>query len=126
EVTEVAEGLAGGVAKALNGRAALPDDLPFVTGPIGLLGSKPSADMMAGCDTLLMIGTNFPFADWLPEEGQARGVQIDIDGRLIGLRYPMEVALVGDARRTLRALIPMLERKQDRSWREDIEKGVER
>jgi pyruvate dehydrogenase (quinone) len=81
---------------------------------------------MAGCDTLLMVGSNFPFADWLPEEGQARGVQIDIDGRLIGMRYPMEVALVGDARQTLQALIPMLERKADRSWREEIEKGVER
>ena len=126
ELVEAAATLGAGVAKALNGIAVLPDDLPFVTGSIGLLGTKPSADMMAGCDTLLMIGSNFPFADWLPEEGQARGVQIDIDGRLVGLRYPMEVALVGDARRTLRALIPMLERKQDRSWREDIEKGVER
>ena len=82
--------------------------------------------MMAACDTLLMIGSNFPFADWLPEEGQARGVQIDIDGRIVGLRYPMEVALVGDARQTLQALLPMLERKEDRSWREGIEKDVER
>jgi pyruvate dehydrogenase (quinone) len=126
ELVEAAAMLGAGVAKALNGIAVLPDDLPFVTGSIGLLGTKPSADMMAGCDTLLMIGSNFPFADWLPEEGQARGVQIDIDGRLVGLRYPMEVALVGDARQTLEALIPMLERKRDRSWREDIENGVER
>ena len=126
EVTEAAEVLGAGVAKALNGRAALPDDLPFVTGPIGLLGSKPSSDMMAGCDTLLMVGSNFPFADWLPEEGQARGVQIDIDGRLIGMRYPMEVSLVGDAAGTLRALLPLLERKADRSWREGIESDVER
>ncbi len=126
ELVEAAAMLGGGVAKALNGIAVLPDDLPFVTGSIGLLGTKPSADMMAGCDTLLMIGSNFPFADWLPEEGQARGVQIDVDGRLVGLRYPMEVALVGDARQTLRALIPMLERKPDRSWREEIEKGVQR
>src|SRR5437764_5805696 len=93
EVIQTADVLGAGVAKALNGRAALPDDLPFVTGPIGLLGNKPSSDMMAKCDTLLMIGTNFPFADWLPEEGQARGVQIDIDPRLGGMRYPGEVGL---------------------------------
>jgi pyruvate dehydrogenase (quinone) len=126
EVIEVADRLGAGVAKALNGRAALPDDLPFVTGPIGLLGSKPSSDMMGDCDTLLMIGTNFPFADWLPDEGQARAVQIDIDGRRIGLRYPIEVPLVGDARETLRALLPMLKRNEDRSWRERIEHEVER
>jgi pyruvate dehydrogenase (quinone) len=126
EVVEVAEVLGAGVAKALNGRAALPDDLPFVTGAIGLLGTKPSSDMMADCDTLLMVGSNFPFADWLPEEGQARGVQIDIDGRLIGMRYPMEVLLVGDSRHTLRALLPLLRRKEDRSWRERIEKDVDR
>jgi pyruvate dehydrogenase (quinone) len=126
EVVQVADLLGAGVAKALNGRAALPDDLPFVTGSIGLLGTKASSDMMGDCDTLLMIGSNFPFADWLPDEGQARGVQIDIDGRLIGMRYPMEVALVGDSRDTLRALLPLLERKQDRSWRERIERDVER
>ena len=126
ELTEVAEVLGAGVAKALNGRAALPDDLPFVTGSIGLLGTKPTSDMMGSCDTLLMVGSNFPYADWLPEPGEARGVQIDIDGRLIGMRYPMEVPLVGDSRHTLRALLPLLERKQDRSWRERIEKEVER
>ena len=126
EVIEVADRLGAGVAKALNGRAALPDDLPFVTGPIGLLGSKPSSDMMSDCDTLLIVGSNFPFADWLPDEGQARGVQIDIDGRRIGLRYPVEVPLVGDARETLRALLPLLERNEDRSWRNQIETGVER
>ena len=126
EVIEAADVLGAGVAKALNGRAALPDDLPFVTGSIGLLGTKTSSDMMADCDTLLMIGSNFPFADWLPEEGQARGVQIDIDGRLIGMRYPMEVALVGDSSHTLRALLPLLERKEDRSWRERIERDVDR
>jgi pyruvate dehydrogenase (quinone) len=126
EVIQTADLLGTGVAKALNGIAALPDDLPFVTGSIGLLGTKPSSDMMAGCDTLLMVGSNFPFADWLPEEGQARGVQIDIDGRHIGLRYPMEAALVGDAKETLAALIPLLERKQDRTWREEIEQGVAR
>src|SRR5437764_455130 len=126
EVVQVAEVLGAGVAKALNGRAALPDDLPFVTGSIGLLGTKTSSDMMGGCDTLLMVGTNFPFADWLPEEGQARAVQIDIDPRLIGMRYPVEVGLAGDAAETLRALVPLLERKRDRSWREQIEKDVER
>jgi pyruvate dehydrogenase (quinone) len=126
EVIEAAELLGAGVAKALNGRAAVPDDLPFVTGPIGLLGSKPSDFMMSECDTLLMVGSSFPYAEWLPEEGQARGVQIDIDGRLIGMRYPMEVNLVGDSAETLRALIPLLERKTDRRFREAIEQEVER
>jgi pyruvate dehydrogenase (quinone) len=126
ELTEVADLLGAGVAKALNGRDVLPDDLPFVTGPIGLLGSKPSYEMMDGCDTFLMIGSSFPYSEWLPEPGQARGVQIDIDGRLVGIRYPMEAGLVGDSRDTLRELIPQLERKQDRSWREEIESEVEK
>jgi pyruvate dehydrogenase (quinone) len=126
EVSQVADLLACGVAKALNGKAALPDDLPFVTGSIGLLGTKPSDHMMQNCDTLLMVGTSFPYSEWLPEEGQARGVQIDIDGRLVGMRYPMDVLLVGDAKETLRALIPHLRRKEDRSWREEIEHEVER
>ena len=126
EVIEVADLLGAGVAKALNGRAALPDDLPFVTGPIGLLGSIPSDQMMQGCDTFLMIGSSFPYSEWLPEPGQARAVEIDIDGRMVGIRYPMEVNLVGDARDTLAELIPQLERKQDRSWREEIESNVER
>jgi pyruvate dehydrogenase (quinone) len=126
EVMETAELLGAGVAKALNGRAALPDTLPYVTGSIGLLGTKPSAELMQDCDTLLVVGSSFPYSEWLPEEGQARGVQIDIDGRLIGLRYPMEANLVGDAALTLRALIPLLQRKQDRSWRERIEAEVER
>jgi pyruvate dehydrogenase (quinone) len=126
EVEQVADVLGAGVAKALNGRAVLPDDLPYVTGSIGLLGTKPTDDMIEGCDTFLMIGSSFPYSEWLPEPGQARGVQIDIDGRLIGMRYPMEVNLVGDAAETLRALIPLLERKQDRAWRQEIEDGVER
>src|ERR687887_431813 len=113
-------------AKTLNGRDVLPDDLPFVTGPIGLLGSKPTHEMISDCDTLLMIGSSFPYAEWLPEPGDARGVQIDIDGRLVGIRYPMEVGLVGDSRDTLRALIPHLERKEDRSWRMQIEDEVKR
>ncbi len=112
------------MAKALLGKAAVPDDLPFVTGAIGLLGTKPSSDMMTDCDTLLMIGTSFPYAEFLPEPGDARGVQIDIDGRMVGIRYPMEVNLVGDSVEALRALIPHLERKTDRSWREEIEQNV--
>src|SRR3989440_1659277 len=124
EVTEVADLLGAGVAKALLGKAALPDTLPFVTGCIGLLGTKPSWDMMMGCDTLLMIGTSFPYSEFLPKEGQARGIQIDIDGRMLGLRYPTELNLVGDSASTLRALIPYLERKEERSWREKIESNI--
>jgi pyruvate dehydrogenase (quinone) len=125
EVVETAELLGAGVAKALLGRAALPDDLPFVTGPIGLLGSRASYDLMTGCDTLLMVGSSFPYSEFLPEEGQARGVQIDIDPTMIGLRYPMEANLIGDAKETLQALIPLLRRKEDRSWRESVERSVE-
>ncbi len=124
EVKEVAELLGAGVAKALLGKAVLPDELPYVTGAIGLLGTKPSWDLMSDCDTLLMVGTSFPYSEFLPKEGQARGVQIDLDGRMLAIRYPMEVALVGDSKETLRALIPLLERKQDRSWREQVEKNV--
>jgi pyruvate dehydrogenase (quinone) len=126
EVVAVADTLGAGIAKALNGRAAVPDDLPFVTGSIGLLGTKPSADMMDGCDTLLMVGTGFPYSEWLPEPGQARAVQIDIDGRLVGMRYPTEVNLVGDAAETLRALAPLLAPKPDPEWREGIESNVAR
>src|SRR5829696_4498082 len=126
EVKEVTDILGCGVAKALNGRAALPDDLPFVTGAIGLLGTKPSNEMMENCDTLFMVGSGFPYSEWLPEPGQARGVQIDIDGKMIGIRYPMEVNLIGDSKETLRALIPHLRRKEDRSWREGIEDNVRR
>jgi len=124
EVIEVADILGAGVAKALLGKAALPDDLPYVTGSIGLLGTKPSYDMMTECDTLLMVGTSFPYSEFLPKEGQARGVQIDIDGSMLGIRYPTEVNLVGDSAETLRALLPYLERKTDRSWREKLEKEV--
>jgi pyruvate dehydrogenase (quinone) len=124
DVIETAETLGAGVAKALLGRAVLPDDLPFVTGSIGLLGTRPSYELMTGCDTLLMVGSSFPYSEFLPEEGKARGVQIDIDGRMIGIRYPMDVQLVGDSRETLRALLPRLKRKEDRSWREQIEKQV--
>lgn len=124
EIIQVADRLGAGVAKALLGRAVLPDDLPFVTGSIGLLGTNPSWELMANCDTLLMIGSSFPYSEFLPEEGQARGVQIDIDGRQVSMRYPMEVNLVGDSATTLQALLPYLEQKTDRGWRQDIEKSV--
>jgi pyruvate dehydrogenase (quinone) len=125
DVIEAAELLGAGVAKALLGRAALPDDLPFVTGSIGLLGSGASYELMRDCDTLLMIGTNFPYAEFLPKEGQARAVQIEIDPTRVGIRYPLDVQLVGDARETLRELNPLLERNDDRSWRETVEESVE-
>jgi len=114
-----------GVAKALLGKAALPDDLPWVTGAIGLLGTKPSYDLMTECDTLLMIGSGFPYSEFLPKEGAARGVQIDIKADMLSLRYPMEVNLVGDSVETLRALLPLLEHKQDRAWRRTIEGWTE-
>jgi pyruvate dehydrogenase (quinone) len=125
ELLEVADTLGAGIAKALLGRAVVPDDVPYVTGSIGLLGTRPSYELMTGCDTLLMVGSSFPYSEFLPEEGKARGVQIDIDARLIGIRYPMDVHLVGDARETLRALLPHLERKEDRSWQESIVEQVE-
>ena len=126
ELIEVADLLGAGVAKALLGKAAVPDDLPFVTGSIGLLGTKPSWDMMTECDTLLMVGSAFPYSEFLPEEGQAKGVQIDIDGRMLSLRYPMDCSLVGDSKETLRALIPLLKRKTERAWRKRIEENVAR
>jgi len=124
EVTQTADVLGAGVAKALLGKAALPDDLPFVTGSIGLLGTKPSWDLMMDCDTLLMVGSSFPYSEFLPKEGDAKAVQIDIDGRMVGIRYPMDVNLVGDSKETLKALLPRLKRKEDRSWREGIEGGI--
>lgn len=124
EVAQVADLLGAGVAKALLGKAVLADDLPYVTGSIGLLGTKPSWTLMDDCDTLLMVGSSFPYSEFLPEEGKARGVQIDIDGKMIGIRYPMEVNLVGDSAETLRALVSRLQRKEDRSWREKIEGEV--
>jgi pyruvate dehydrogenase (quinone) len=123
-VIEAADVLGAGVAKALLGKDVIPDDLPFVTGAIGLLGTKPSYDLMMGCDTLLMIGSSLPYSQFLPPYGKARGVQIDSSAQMIGIRYPMEVNLVGDARDTLAALLPRLRRKPDRAWRHGIEKGV--
>jgi pyruvate dehydrogenase (quinone) len=124
ELQEIAELLGAGVAKPLLGKDVLPDDLPYVTGSIGLLGTRPSYEMMAECDTLLTVGSNFPYTQFLPEFGQARAIQIDIDGAFIGMRYPYEVNIVADARATLRALIDRLERKSDRSWRERIEDWI--
>lgn len=124
EVVEAAELLGAGIAKALLGREVVPDDLPFVTGPVGLLGSRASDEMIMNCDTLFMIGSSFPYAEWLPDEGACRGVEIDIDGRMIGIRYPMDAHVVGDAKETLKELIPLLRRKEDRSWREEIEANV--
>ena len=124
EVIEIADLLGAGIAKALLGKAAVPDDLPYVTGSIGLLGTRPSYEMMIECDTLLMVGSGFPYSEFLPEEGQARGVQIDIDPKMLSIRYPMEVNLVGDSAATLRALIPLLKRKTDRKWRDRIEGNV--
>ncbi|MGV8979379.1 MAG: thiamine pyrophosphate-requiring protein [Cellulomonas sp.] len=124
EVEQVADLLGAGVAKALLGKDALPDDLPYVTGSIGLLGTKPSYDLMMGCDTLLTVGSSFPYTQFMPPFDAARGVQIDIDPKMIGIRYPYELNVVGDAKATLQALIPLLERKVDRSWREMVEKNV--
>mgnify|MGYP003945501363 CR=1 FL=1 len=126
EVIAIAEKLGAGVAKALLGKAAVPDDLPWVTGTIGLLGTEPSDNLMAGCDTLLMIGSGFPYAEFLPPEGQARGVQIDIQADMLSLRYPMEVNLHGDSVDTLRALLPLIEEKTDHAWRKKIEHWRER
>ncbi|MGV3529321.1 MAG: thiamine pyrophosphate-requiring protein [Flavisolibacter sp.] len=124
EIMQVADLLGCGVAKALLGKAVLPDDLPYVTGSIGLLGTGPSWEMMSDCDTLLMVGSSFPYSEFLPKEGQAKGVQIDIDGKMLGIRYPMDVHLQGDSKSTLQELVPLLKRKEDRGWRQTIEENV--
>ncbi|GGM22895.1 thiamine pyrophosphate-requiring protein [Streptomyces fumigatiscleroticus] len=126
EVMEVADRIGAGVAKALLGKDALDDDLPYVTGAIGLLGTRPSYEMMMDCDTLLVIGSSFPYTQFLPEFGQARAVQIDIDPHMVGLRYPFEVNLVGDARETLNRLLPLLKHAKHSSWRKKIEKDTAR
>jgi pyruvate dehydrogenase (quinone) len=123
EVIAIADKLGAGVAKALLGKAVIADDLPFVTGAIGLLGTRPSSDMMNKCDTLLMIGTGFPWSEFLPKDGAARAVQIDIDPAMLSLRYPCEVNLHGSAAETLRLLLPMIARK-DRAWRKRIEQWM--
>ncbi|MFE9611144.1 thiamine pyrophosphate-requiring protein [Streptomyces sp. NPDC006012] len=126
EVVQTADRLGAGVAKALLGKDALDDDLPYVTGAIGLLGTRPSYEMMRDCDTLLVVGSSFPYTQFLPEFGQARAVQIDIDPHMVGLRYPFEVNLVGDAALTLRRLLPLLEQNTDGGWRRRIEDAVAR
>jgi pyruvate dehydrogenase (quinone) len=124
ELVAVADRLGAGIAKALLGKMAVPDDLPNVTGAIGLLGTAPSWKMMEDCDTLLMVGSSFPYSEFLPKPGKARGVQIDIEPRQLGLRYPMEINLVGDARLTLQGLLPLLKAREDRAWRDTIESNV--
>jgi len=124
ELMQIADKLGAGVAKALLGKDVLPDDLPYVTGSIGLLGTTASYHLMMDCDTLLTVGSNFPYTQFLPKLDQARAIQIDRDGRFIGMRYPYELNLVGDAKATLAALLPLLEHKSDRSWREHVEKNV--
>ena len=124
ELIEVCEVLGAGAAKALLGKAALPDDLPFVTGGIGLVGTRPSWHLMQHCDTLLMVGTTFPYAEYLPPEGRARAVQIDTAPRNVGMRYPTEVNLIGDSAATLRTLLPLLVRKEERNWQEQIAEHV--
>lgn len=120
EIIEVCEQLGAGAAKALLGKAALPDDLPWVTGSIGLLGTRASWHLMMNCDTLLIIGSTFPYSEFLPPEGQARCVQIDINPRNVGIRYPSDVNLIGDTAEVLKALLPLLPRQEDRSWRQEI------
>lgn len=124
ELEHLAERLAAPIVKALLGKAAVPDDSPYTTGPIGLLGSKPSQEALEQCDTLLVVGSSFPYIEFYPKPGQARGVQIDLDAARIGLRYPVEVGLVGDSRRTLQALLPLLQRKEERSFLARAQAGM--
>jgi pyruvate dehydrogenase (quinone)/pyruvate oxidase len=124
ELIQVADTLAAPIVKPLLGKAAVPDDSPYTTGGIGLLGTKPSQEAVEDCDTLLMAGTSFPYIEFLPKPGQARGVQIDIDPIRIGLRYPVEVGLVGDTKRTLAELIPLLKRKENRKFLEEAQAGM--
>ncbi|MBX3335542.1 MAG: hypothetical protein KF876_15545 [Nitrospira sp.] len=124
ELEETAERLNAPVIKTILGKAAVPDDSPYTTGGIGLLGTKPSQEAMEACDTLLMVGTSFPYIEFLPTPGQARAVQVDLNPARIGLRYPVDVGLVGDSRRTLQALLPMLDPKSDRSFLVQARKGM--
>jgi pyruvate dehydrogenase (quinone) len=124
ELEQVADLLAGPIIKPLLGKAAVPDDSPYTTGGIGLLGTKPSQEAMEDCDTLLMVGTSFPYIEFMPKPKQARGVQIELDPKRIGLRYPVEVGLVGDSSNTLRELIPLLQRKEDRRFLEEAQAGM--
>jgi len=125
ELLQTAERLGAPIATALLGKGAVPEDNPYVTGTIGLLGTKPSQEAMETCDTLLMVGTSFPYIEYLPKPGQARGIQIELDPRRIGLRFPVEVGLVGDSRRVLRELLPHLKQKENRSFLQKMQKGME-
>jgi pyruvate dehydrogenase (quinone) len=124
ELEQAAELLAAPIVKALLGKAAVPDDSPYTTGGIGLLGTKPSQEALEDCDTLLMVGTSFPYIEFMPKPGQARGVQIELDPKRIGLRYPVDVGLIGDSRNTLRELIPRLRRKEDRKFLQVAQAGM--
>lgn len=124
ELEQLADILAAPIVKALLGKAAVPDDSPFTTGTVGLLGTRPSQEAMETCDTLLMVGTSFPYIEFLPKPGEARGIQIELDPTRLGLRYPIEVGLAGDSQRTLRALIPMLQRHDDRRFLETAQQGM--
>jgi pyruvate dehydrogenase (quinone)/pyruvate oxidase len=124
ELEELAEVLGAPIIKALLGKACVPDDSPYTTGGIGLLGTRPSQEAIENCDTLFMIGTSFPYMEFMPQPGQARAVQIDIDPTRIGLRYPVEVGLVGDSARTIRALLPLLKRNEKRKFLEEAQKGT--
>jgi pyruvate dehydrogenase (quinone) len=124
ELEQIAEILGAPIVKALLGKAAVPDDSPYTTGQIGLLGTRPSQEVMEGCDTLLLVGTAFPYIEFLPKPGQARAVQIELDSMRVGLRYPVEVGLVGDSRRTLQALLPLLRRNDDRRFLEQAQSGM--
>jgi pyruvate dehydrogenase (quinone)/pyruvate oxidase len=124
ELEQIADALGAPVAKPLLGKGAVPDDSPYTTGGVGLLGTKPSQEALEECDTLLMVGTSFPYIEFFPKPEQAKAVQIDIDPLRIGLRYPVDVGLVGDSRRTLQQLLPRLERKADRSFLEKAQAGM--
>src|SRR5690349_8938874 len=124
ELEQIAEVLGAPIIKALLGKAAVPDDSPYTTGGIGLLGTKPSQEAMEDCDTLLMVGSSFPYIEFMPKQGQARGVQIELDPKRIGLRYPVEIGLVGDSRNTLRELIPLLKHKEDRNFLQAAQAGM--
>jgi pyruvate dehydrogenase (quinone)/pyruvate oxidase len=124
ELEQIAERLGAPIIKPLLGKAAVPDDSPYTTGAVGLLGTKPSQEALEACDTLLMVGTSFPYIEFLPKPGQARAVQIDIDAMRIGLRYPVDVGLVGDSRQTLKGLLPLLEKNDDRSFLKQAQDGM--
>src|SRR5439155_423571 len=124
ELERAADTLAAPIVKALLGKAAVPDESPFTTGGIGLLGTRPSERVFERCDTLLIVGSSFPYMNFLPDPGQARAVQIDRDSTRIGLRYPIEIGLTGDAKATLEALLPLLRRREDRSFLEEAQRGM--